>query len=142
MLNALRYILIEEERNGEIEHIIEPTLFGAIIVLSASALVLDSMFLYNLFCYFGTTVKYYWTTLGNSTILPGDIWLELFLTIPTIISGIVIIFSLKGIGDMLDNVFAKFKNNIKQKDERIKDLEATIVSLEATIVSLKSSNPQ
>jgi len=138
MLHSLRYVLIQEERNGEMENIIEPNLFGAIIVLSASALVLGNMFVYNLFCYFGTIVKYCWTTLGNSTIL-GNILLELVLIIPTIISGIVIIFSLKGMGDMLDNVFAKLKNNLKQKDERIKDLEANIVSLKANIVSLKEN---
>lgn len=131
-----RYLLVQEERNGEMMPFIDPHVFGAIFVCGTNGLVLGSIvwIAYKLFGYSGTAAKYFWTALWNS-LTPGNEWLDLAIIISTLISGIVMMFALKGMGDVLDKGFTKLKNEINKKDERIRELEAKIASLEAVSTS-------
>lgn len=132
----LRYVLVQEERNGEMMPFIDPHVFAAIFVCGTNVLVLGSLswVTYKLFGYSGIAAKYIWTALWNS-LTPGNEWLDLTLIISTLISGIVMFFALKGMGDVLDKGFTKLKNEINKKDERIRELEAKIASLEAVSTS-------
>lgn len=131
-----RYLLVQEERNGEMMPFIDPHVFSAIFICGTNGIVLCAIgwIVYKLFGYYGRTAKYLWVALWNS-LTPGHEWFDLVLILSTLITGIVMFFALKGMGDVLDKGFIKLKHEINKKDERIRELEAKIASLEATRTS-------
>jgi hypothetical protein len=131
-----RYILVQEQHNGEMLPLVPPYVISALFVCITNLVSVCSVvwFVYKLFGYSGSAAKYIWTALWNS-LTPGNELLDLAIIISTIISGIVMIFALKGMGDVLDNGFTKLKDEINKKDERIRELEAKIASLEAVSTS-------
>ena len=126
-----RYLLVQEERNGDMMPIIDKHIVAAICVCGMNALVVCGalMAAYKLFLYTGDMSKYLWSALWNS-LTPGNQWLDLAFIVTSIISGVVMVMSMKGIADVLDNGITKLKNELKKKDERIRELEAKLEDLE------------
>jgi hypothetical protein len=122
-----RYLLVQEERNGNMMPIIDKHIVAAICVCGMNALVVCGalMAAYKLFLYTGDMSKYLWSALWNS-LTPGNQWLDLAIIVTSIISGVVMVMSMKGIADVLDNGITKLKNELKKKDERIRELEAKL----------------
>lgn len=137
----LRYVLFQEVGNDEMMQLIDPNIFVAICVCGTNGLLLGSIvwILYKILVYSGTAAKYIWLALWKS-LTPGNEWLDLALIISTVISGIVMIYALNGMSEVLDRGFTKLKNEINKKDERIRELEAKIVSLEGINISGEKEN--
>lgn len=132
----LRYLLIQEERNGEMLPLVPPHVISALFVCITNLVSVCSLvwLAFKAFNYAGIGIRYVWTTLWNS-LSPGNELLDLAIIILTLISGIVMIFALKGMGDVLDKGFTKLKNEINMKDEKIRELEAKMASLESVSTS-------
>jgi len=126
-----RYLLDQEERNGDMMPMIGKHIIAAICVCGMNALVACGALLtaYKLFLYTGDMSKYLWTTLWNS-LTPGNQWLDLAIIVTSIISGVVMVLAMKSMADVLDNGFIKLKNELKKKDEKIRELEAKLEELE------------
>ncbi len=126
-----RYLLVQEERNGEIMPIIDNHIIAAICVCGVNAVVACGalMAAYKLFLYAGGMSKYLWTALWNS-LTPGNQWLDLAIIVSSLICSVVMVMAMRGMADVLDSGFIKLKNEIKKKDERIRELEAKLEELE------------
>jgi hypothetical protein len=138
-----RYLLVQEERNGDMMPLIDKQVFADIFVYCANFLGLCSIGLiaYKLFGYSVTASKYVWTALWNS-LTPGQQWLEIALIASSIVCATVMFLALKGMMEVLDNGFTKLKNEINKKDERIRELEAKISSLESAPKKVKTQTEE
>jgi len=131
-----RYLLIQEENNGEMLPFVHPYIISSLFVCITNLVRVCSIIwlAFKAFNFAGIGTKYVWTTLWNS-LTPGNELLDMAIIILTLMSGIVMIFALKGVGDVLDKGFTKLKYEFNKKDERIRELEAKILSLEAVSTS-------
>lgn len=126
MCITTRYLLIEEDRDGQMMPIIEPHTFASVFVcgLNGLALAVICFVLYTLSDYIYDTVKYLWNSLTAEHQL-----IEITIILLTIIGVIIIVSAFKGIIDILDGSITKLKNENKKKDEQIRELENQLSAL-------------
>lgn len=132
----LRYLLVQEEHNGEMLPLIEREDFAALLVCGTNflAVTIAIWIAYTVFGYAGITAKYVWTAFWNS-LTPGQQWLEIAALIVialSIVCAVVMFLVFQCVSDVLDESFTKLKNENNTKDNIIRELEAKISSLEAT----------
>jgi hypothetical protein len=131
-----RYLLVQEERNGDMMPFIDKHLFAAIFVCGINFVILFGIchIAYELFSYTGVFAKYLWIALWNS-LTPGHQWLDLAVIITGIGSSVAMFTALTGIFDTLDNGFTRLKNELNKKDERIRELEEKLKEVENQEIS-------
>jgi len=126
-----RYLLIQEENAGEMLPIINPYIFAGLFVFITNIISFTAVvwLAYKMFIYSGNISKYIWISIWNM-LTPGNEWLDILLIGTTIISAVMMFKALIGITDILDAGFTKLKNELRNKDERIKLLEEKLSSIE------------
>jgi hypothetical protein len=120
------YLLVQQEHNRDFMHTVENICLCGISALIAFGGVMMS---YNLFFYADGISKYLWITLWSYLTMKNK-WIDLIMIGISIICSGVIILSMKGIADVVENGIIKLKNEIKKKDERIRELETKLEALE------------
>ncbi len=123
-----RYLLIQEERNGDMIPIIDKHIIAAICVCGINAFVIGLIAIsaFKVFSYAGVISKYIWIALWN-TLTPGQQWLELALIVSSIASAAMMFMAFEGMSNIIDKNFEKIKAEVAKKDERIKELEAKLM---------------
>jgi hypothetical protein len=123
-----RYLLIQEERNGDMMPIIDKHIIAAICVCGINAFIIGLIAIsaFKVFSYAGVMSKYIWTALWNS-LTPGHQWLELAVIVSSIVAAVMMFMAFEGMSNIIDKNFEKIKAEIAKKDERIKELEAKLM---------------
>jgi hypothetical protein len=129
-----RYLLVQEEHNGEMIEMAEKHLFAAILVCTINVLTFGVIvrLAYELCSYFGLIIKFIWSTLWVS-LSPGNQLFELAAIVTSIVVAVMMFMVFEGISDLLNKSFDKLKDEIKKKDEKIKELEAKIKEAEELV---------
>ena len=123
-----RYLLIQDERNGNMMPIIDKHIIAAICVCSINVFIIGLIAIsaFKVFSYAGVICKYIWTALWNS-LTPGQQWLELAFIVSSIVAAVMMIMAFEGMSNIIDKNFEKIKAEIAKKDKRIKELEAKLM---------------
>ena len=83
--------------------------------------------------------KYVLEFLSNS-LTPKNELTELLLIFISLAAAGVMFYTMKGLADLLDNGFAKLKNEIQIKDKRIKELEDELQKKNMLLISLQENS--
>jgi hypothetical protein len=131
-----RYLLVQEERNGDMMPFIDKHLFAAILVCGINCIILFGIcrIAYELFSFTGIFAKYLWIALWNS-LTPGHQWLDLAVIITGIGSSAAMFITLTGMFDTLDNGFKKLEDELNKKVQRIRELEEKLKEAEKQEIS-------
>ena len=125
-----RYLLIQEERNGDMMPIIDKHIIAAICVCGINAFVIGLIAIsaFKIFSYSGIISKYIWVALWN-LLTPGQQWLELAFIVSSIVAAVMMFMVFEGMSNIIDKNFEKIKAEIAKKDERIRELEAKLIEI-------------
>lgn len=123
-----RYLLAQDERNGQMMPLIDPHVFTALFVcgINGIALATTCFLLYNVSDYVSIPVKNLLTPLWNS-LTPGNELVEMTIIISSIICSVTLLVLVRSVADVLESGFTKLRNEIKEKDERIRELEEELL---------------
>lgn len=122
-----RYLLNEDEHNGEIKPFIEPHVFAAIYVCVTNIFVVSIALVatYNLFDYVTIGVKHLCSYLWNNMLTHRYKWIDILLIVNSLLT-FLCGFVLNCITDVMIEKYIKLKTELKKKEERIKELESQL----------------
>ena len=83
--------------------------------------------------------KYVLEFLSNS-LTPRNELMELLLIVISLAAAGIMFYTMKGLADLLDNGFAKLKNEIQIKNNRIKELEDELQKKNMLLISLQENS--
>lgn len=122
-----RYLLLQEQRNGQMLPIIDTHMFGAIFVCGINGVALATMcfLLYKLLDYVSFALTPLWNFL-----IPKNEWIEIVIIVLTVICCVILVIIFRSMVDELDNNFTQLKTEIRIKEERIRELEKQVLLLQ------------
>ena len=125
-----RYLLVQEERNGQMMPLVDPHVLGAIFVCGINGIAISTIcfLLYKFWGYVSIPFKKLLVLLWNS-LTPGNELFEIAVIISSIICCALIFFVIQDMAEVLDSGFTKLRNELNKKDERIRELEEQVCLL-------------
>ena len=136
----LRIMFTQEADNGHLpfadQHIV-----AAVAVCAINALCFVSLgwIVYNILLLCSDVTKYLLTFLLNN-LSPGNELTELLLIVISFSAAGFMFYTMKCLADLLDNGFLKLKNEIQNKNNRIKELEDELQKKNGLIIRLQENS--
>lgn len=129
-----RYLLIQEQRNGQMMPIVAPYLLSGLLVcgINGIALVIISYLLYKFSELLVIPVRKFWVLLVNYLMKDNN-----NIILYSGICYIIMLLSFAYLHNVLDGIVNKLKKEIKWKDEKIRELEFNIRLLEEEFINLE-----
>lgn len=139
-----RYLLFQEERNVAMMPIIYKYIMVTICVCGINAAVVCRALItsYKLFFNVISDISTYLCSTLWNCLTPGNEWFDLAIIILSSICSIVMVFTMKGMADILDNKFVKLKTEIKNLKTEIKKRNERIRELEVKVEEFELANNQ
>lgn len=132
-----RYLLIQEQRNGQMMPIVAPYLLSGLLVcgINGIALVIISYLLYKFSELLVIPVRKFCVLLVNYLMKDNN-----NIILYSGICYIIMLLTFAYLHNVLDDIVNKLKKEIKWKDEKIRELEFNIRLLEEEFINLEKKN--